>query len=68
MKNWIEDFDEDGNGVNGRYECKDHDVENCPICTDIFIEKPISGIAGKRTQLDELLENMIKGNRNAKHK
>ena len=53
--------------LNGHYECKLHDKENCPVCTDVAIEKPLSwtitkqnfGIAGKRSKLDDVFENIF---------
>lgn len=57
---WIEN--EDDEVANGYYECKLHDREDCPYCTDVSVEKPLRwGIAGKRSLLDEAMDKIIGG-------
>jgi hypothetical protein len=71
MKTFSQVWIEEDNGDNGHYECKLHDKEDCPYCTDVSIEKPLSWtikktpthVAGYKSPLDEAMERyFFKGN------
>ena len=68
MKVFAQVWLEDDNGENGRYECREHEIESCPICTDPYFEKPISlsKLQADSITLDEAMKKII-GNKNERN-
>jgi len=67
MKTFSQVWIEEDNSENGRYECKEHDKEDCPYCSDICFEKPLSWTItktkihklGQKSPLDIAMQKII---------
>jgi hypothetical protein len=67
MKTFTWSENDDDEVVNGHYECKLHDKEDCPYCTDVSFEKPLGWTItktkihklGQKSPLDLAMQKII---------